>query len=155
MHASITRFSCLLALVLGLAAARAETAALARKIVVPEFTVEQATPVEVFQRLRDLAKEFDPARQGVNFVFRMTPEGHAIMRQPLVTMELRNIPLDKLVEYTCLAAGLHYRFAGEAVIIADQPLSEGEMKTRVFQVAPGVVDPPRTRPPAKPIDRRD
>lgn len=155
MHASIARFFCLASLFLGLGFARAETAALARKIVVPEFRVADATPTDVFQRLRDLAKELDPARQGLNFVFRVTPEGQAIMRQPSVTMELRNIPLDKLVEYTCLAAGLHYRFAEEAVIIADQPLAEGEMRTQVFQVAPGVVDPPRTRAPAKPIDRRD
>ena len=155
MPVPIVRYFCLLAVVLGLGVARAETAALARKIVVPEFRIADATPADVFQRLRDLARELDPARQGLNFVFRVSPEGQAIMRQPSVTMELRNIPLDKLVEYTCLAAGLHYRFAEEAVIIADQPLPEGEMRTRVFQVAPGVVDPPRTRPPAQPIDRRD
>jgi hypothetical protein len=155
MNTSIARFSCLLVLVMGLSIARAETAALARKLLVREFRAEKATPAEVFQRLRDLSKELDPAHQGLNFFLQTTPGGKDIMQQPVITIDMRNIPLDRLVGYICLSAGLHYRFAEEAVIIADQPLPAGEMRTEVFKVAPGVVDTPRTRPPAKRIDWRD
>lgn len=155
MFAPNARFVFLLALLFGWGLVRAGTATLARRIVVPEFKVEEGTPSEVFQRIRELARAHDPARQGLNVVFRLTPGGQAILREPGLTMELRDIPLDKLVEYICMASGLHYRFAEEALIVADRPLPEGAMRTRVFKVAPGVVDTPRSRPRPEGIGQRD
>lgn len=155
MPAPAIRFAALLVLVLGLGVTRAGTREQARRIVVPEFKVEEATPATVFQRIRTLAKELDPENQGVNLVFQMTPAGKAAMQEPGINMELRNVSVEKLVEYACLAAGLHCRFDEQAVIVADQLLPADAMRTRVFNVAPGVVDPERTRPKAKKIEWRD
>lgn len=145
----------LLALVSGLVLAQTGTRQLARQLVVAEFKVEEATPAAAFEQMRTLSKTLDPAKQGLNFVFQMTAAGKNLLQQPGITLDLTNISIEKLVEYTCMAGGLHYRFDDRAVVIADRPLPESAMQTRVFNVAPGVVDPERTRPKAKKIDWKD
>lgn len=154
MHSQSTRPACLLLLILGLSVAQAGMRQVARSIVVPEFKAEEATPAAVFEQVRTLSKTLDPGKQGVNFIFQMTAAGKNVLQQPGVTMDLSNISVEKLIEYVCLASGLHYRFDDNAIIIADQALPESGMRTRVFNVAPGVVDPERTRPKAKSIDWR-
>jgi len=154
MRPQSVRTAYLLFLILGLSVAQAGMRQVARGIVVPEFKAEEATPAAVFEQVRTLSKTLDPDKQGVNFVFQMTADGKNVLQQPGITMQLSNISVEKLVEYACLAAGLHYRFDENAIIIADRALPENGMSTRVFNVAPGVVDPERTRPKAKSIDWR-
>ncbi len=145
----------LLALVAGQVLGQSGTRQLARQLVVPEFKMAEATPAAAFEQMRALSKTLDPAKQGLNFVFQMTPAGKDLLQQPGITMDLTNISIEKLVEYTCMAGSLHYRFDDRAIVIADRPLPDSAMQTRVFNVAPGVVDPERTRPKAKKIDWKD
>jgi hypothetical protein len=124
----------------------------ARRIMIPEFNVEDASPNSVFKRIRVLSKTYSPDHKALNFVYRCTPAGKKVLVQPSVSMQLSNISAEKLIEYVCMATGLKCRFDEKAVIVGDQALPKAPMETRVFQVAPGVVDPPRTRPRAKRID---
>jgi hypothetical protein len=144
----------LLALVLG-GACLAGTRDQARRIIIPEFNAEDASPDSVFKQVRALSKTYSPDKKPLNFIYRFTPAGKQVLTQPSVTMELSNISAEKLIEYVCMATGLRCRFDDKAVIIGDRALPKAPMETRVYRVAPGVVDPPRTRPHAKPIDRND
>jgi hypothetical protein len=127
-------------------------AAKAAGIIIPRLVVDEAPLREVFTLLRRQSREYDPEHAGVNFVFRFSPAGRRIFRDRALTLDLNRMSLADVIRYTCMAGGLKYRFEDHAVIIFDVGAASGEMVTRAYNVAPGVLDSRRTRKHPKKID---
>lgn len=136
----------------GVPASSAGTRERARAIVVPTFKLEEATPAEAIKEIRRLALKHDPTRQGLGFAFQFTPAGKARLTRPSVDLHLRNITLDQVIKYVCLASGLHHRFDANAVVISDRPFPAAKMQTRAFHMSPDAAVPRHTRPKPKKID---
>jgi Flp pilus assembly secretin CpaC/tetratricopeptide (TPR) repeat protein len=62
-----------------------------------------------------------------------------------ITMNMDNIELGEAIKYICLGAGLYWRVESNAVVISDQPISEGEMRTEFYPVKAGFFQTQRTR----------
>ena len=124
----------------------------ARSILIPAMKMDEGTPAEAIRLLRELAVAHDPAKEGLGFVLQISPAGKALMDRPTVSFDLSRITLDQAIRYVCMAAGLHYRFDQNAVILSDVPLPRGAFETRVYDLAPGVLKPRPTRPKPKKID---
>ena len=81
--------------------------------------------------LRAKSREFDPAKQGINFILKSD-----VPIKAEITLCLRDTPLNEAVRYVAELSGLQVKFEDFAVVLS--PLSacgEGaEMFTRVYQV---------------------
>jgi hypothetical protein len=65
---------------------------------------------------------------------------------------MKRMHLADVIRYTCMASGLKYLFEDNAVIIYDSRRAPGGMKTRAYNVAPGVFNSRRTRKHPQKID---
>ncbi len=124
----------------------------AAKILIRAIDVEDTSPREVFEFLKEQSKAADPEGKGLNMLFRLTPAGRRIFEEGSVTLKLNNIPLSAVVQYLCQATGLLYSYDENTLMVYDSKTAQ-PMQTRVYHLGVGVVDSPRTRPKAKPIDK--
>jgi hypothetical protein len=128
----------------------------AKTILVPEFKVEDVTLAKALVRIREVAKQYSTDEKGLNFAYQFTPAGKKYLQTSGFSMEFDNVSVERLVEYFCKSTGLKCRFDEQVIVIGDHiRTSGGALETRVFRVAPGVVDTPRTRPKAEKIDWDD
>jgi hypothetical protein len=89
-------------------------------ILVSEINVRDADVRVVVKYLRDESGRLSPDKTPVNFVWLIPAEE----KLPLVSMQLRKIPLSDAIRYMLTAAGLTYRVEPHAVVIyrdAPQP----------------------------------
>lgn len=82
------------------------------KIIIKKLDVEDAKIKDVFELIRQKSREADPEGKGVNFVFQDIPDSGT------VTVNLLDIPLNKLIEYVCISANLKFKIDTHAVIIS-------------------------------------
>lgn len=141
----------LLALCAGLAVA-GTVESRAAKIIVRAIDVEDTSPREVFEFLKEQSVAADPEGKGLNMLFRFTPAGQKIFDEGSVTLKLNDVPLNAVVRYVCLATGLLYSYDGNALMVFDSKAPQ-PMETRVYRVGVGVVDSPRTRQKARSLDK--
>lgn len=152
-----TRLRNALALLLGLCAGLAGAATVegrASQIRIRSIDVEEASPREVFEFLREQSKAADPEGKGLNFIYRFTPAGRKIFDGGAVTVKLNDVPLSAVVHDVCLATGLLYSYDENALLVFDAATPQQQpMVTKVYRVGAGVVDSPRTRPKARSLER--
>jgi hypothetical protein len=125
----------------------------AARILIRTIDVEDTSPREVFEFLKEQAKAADPEGKGQNMLFRFTPAGQRIFEESTVTLKLNNVPLNAVVRYVCLASGLLYSYDENALMVFDSKAAQPRMETRVYHMGAGVVDSPRTRQKAKSLDK--
>jgi len=130
-----------------------------QEIVIPKIEFEEATLKEVIAFLRQQACELDPDGIGVNLFVKLAPKSQAAggrqPQAPTFTMNMQKVTLGEAIRYVCLAGGLNFRVESDAVVIADNSLPLTPMESRVYRVAPGVLDTPRTRSAPKDFKRND
>ena len=124
----------------------------AAKILIRTVDVEDASPREVFEFLKEQSKTADPEEKGLNMLFRFTPAGLKIFNEGTVTLKLNNVPLNAVVRYLCLATGLLHSYDENALMVFDSKTA-APLETRIYRLGVGVVDSPRTRPKAPSSDR--
>ena len=122
-----------------------------RAIVIPKVELTDVPVAEVIKFLRRASKRFDPDRRGINLFVRLNPAHAAAIKQSQVTLSFVNLPLEEVIRYFCMAAGLHYRVEEKAVVIADRSIALDRMQTRFYRLQPGVVDAARTRAHPEPL----
>lgn len=113
-----------------------------KKIVIPQAAFEGATLEQAvdFIRLRSQqldAGEANPAKRGVNFVIRK-PQAGADGKAPrpygLITLNLKNVPLDKLIRECALQSGTRSKVDEYAINFV--PADEPEIRPAVAPPAP-------------------
>jgi hypothetical protein len=124
----------------------------ADKIMIRALDVEDTSPREVFEFLKEQAKVADPEGKGINMLFRFTPKGQRIFDEGTITLKLNDVPLSAVVRYVCLATGLLYSYDANALMVFDSKTAQ-PMETRIYHLGVGVVDSPRTRQKAKSLDK--
>jgi len=121
-------------------------------LIIPKIDVDEITIQDFVDLLRDETRKQDPDHTGVNFFLRFDPNREQEIKQRQVTLSFTNLPVEEIVRYLCLATGLKYRIEASAVVIADDSVALDKMETRIYLLAPGVLDAKRTRKKVKSIE---
>jgi len=126
-------------------AARAATLeSRAAKIMVRAIDVEEVSPKEVFEFLREQSKAADPEGKGINMLFRFGPAGLKAFTEGTVTLKMNNVPLSELVRYVCIASGLLYNYDAYTLMVYDASTPQS-METKIYRLNAGVLEGKRTR----------
>ena len=141
----------------GLRAGRVERKAAAIRFA--RFKVEDASPHEVFDLLRQQARKRDPRGVGINIVYRLSPWGKRIFETPSVNLALTNVTFAEIVDCLHVMTGLKYRYNRYCLMIFDARSGSDRMVTKIYDLNAGVLDSTRTRDEADDIgdddDNRD
>jgi len=116
--------------------------------------MEDATPKEIFDYLREQAKERDPEGIGINVIYRLSPRGKQFFEQATLTLTLKNVSFAEVVDCVRLMTGLQVRYARYGLMISDAGAAGRTMQTKIYHLKAGVLDTTHTRDEPDPIDGR-
>ncbi|MFC5051896.1 Amuc_1098 family type IV pilus outer membrane protein [Rubritalea spongiae] len=116
-----------------------------RQIMIPVVDFQNASIREVYDVIREWSREFDhqamsAEQKGVNFVLNLGDQDSETYQQisnKLVTLNVRNVPLEKVLDYVSHATGTQWMMDDHAVIITPLGSADGEIRRRTFRVPPG------------------
>jgi hypothetical protein len=126
----------------GLHAASVESRA--AKIMIRAVDVEDVSPRDVFDFLREQSRLADPEGKGINMLFRFSPAGLKTFTQGTITLKMNHVPLSEIVRYVCIATGLLYSYDRYTLMVFDQAAPQS-METKVYHLKAGVLESRRTR----------
>ena len=111
-----------------------------KTIIVPAVSLNGARIDDVLEfltaRSRDLdTLEPDPSKKGVNFILNLG-DGVASPTTRPVTLELRGVPLERVLQYATEQAGLKYKIDAFAVSVIPLTADAGSLITEKFRVPP-------------------
>lgn len=105
-------------------------------IILPRVSFTDMPLSKVVETLSELSTDYDGAKQGVNMMF-MAPAAGAPM--PTVSVTLRGLSLDKILDYVTRQAGYQYELTDEAVIVKPEDGAGTGLETRFFPISRAVV----------------
>lgn len=106
-------------------------------VILPQINLQEATLSEAVDYLRVQTQLLDPRdlseeAKGVSFVL----NGSAEMRNQVVNLNLRNVPLSAALDFLTNTTRTSYKVSDFAVEIFDRGADDGEFSTRSFTVPP-------------------
>lgn len=115
-----------------------------RRIIVPIVDLQDLSIQEALDMARIWSKEYDtealdPERRGVNFVLNIGDESSEWakqIREKRVNLNVRNMPLDKVLDLICQATSTQWRHDQHAVIVTPSGAADTAIYRRTFRVPP-------------------
>lgn len=105
-----------------------------KQITIPKLHVVEVPLSRVVEMLSELAVEQNTSREGVNIVL-VDPD----QLDPKITITLRNIGLDKVLEWVTKSVGFFYDLEDGMVVIRSPKGDESNLKTEFFPVSRATV----------------
>ena len=114
------------------------------EIRIPELTFNERPIRSAVEELQRLSEQYDPQKQGLNFVLRLPPPGPgADPEAATVSLELRDISLQTALKYLCeqIRGGEELRAEVENTAVFLLPATEtgGELETRSYNLPPSLI----------------
>jgi general secretion pathway protein D len=117
------------------------------RIIIPKFSLDQATFSEALDLLRIKASEndtleLDPARKGVNITANLgSPDSPAAarMKEVRIDLQLTQVPLAQILKYITDISQTTYQTDDFAVTISAAGISSKELVTRNYRVPPDFI----------------
>jgi general secretion pathway protein D len=117
------------------------------RIIIPKFSLEQASLTEALDFLRIKASEndtleLDPARKGLNVTVNLgAPDSPDAIRikNTRIDLQLSQVPLTQVLNYITEITQTTYRTDDFSVIISAQGASSNELVTRSYRVPPDFI----------------
>ncbi len=110
-------------------------AAVLRDVVFPKVGFEDASLDDVVQYLNAKTREVSGGKSNVNFVLRLGDT--TADKLPRVTLDLREIPLEQLLNYIAEQTGTKWKRTGSVVVISTKALASEKLEVRSYNVPPG------------------
>lgn len=115
-----------------------------RRTVIPVVDIQDMRIEEVYELIRAWAREydvseFDDSKKGMNFVLRIGSEDSAwgnTIRNKRVNLQLRNVPLEQVLDYVSKATGTQWRLTDHAVLVTPSGSVDDQIYSRSFRVPP-------------------
>ncbi len=95
-------------------------------IILPELSFSDAPIGDILDYLTARSQEISKGETVVNFIYKGTPEQRS---GTLVTLSLRNIPLNAAIKYVADLSRSHVRYEPHAVIVDPNPPAEADPAT--------------------------
>ncbi len=105
-----------------------------KQITIPKLHVVEAPLNRVVEMLGELAAEYAPEQEGVNIVL-VDPE----QLDPKVTITLRGLTLDKILEWVTKSVGFMYDLEEGMVVIRSPRGNEANLQTEFFPISRATV----------------
>ena len=114
------------------------------EIRIPELTFNERPIRSAVEELQRLSEQYDPQKQGLNFVLRLPPPGTGTdPESATVSLELRDISLQTALKYLCeqVRGGEKLRAEVEDSAVFLLPATEtgGELETRSYNLPPSLI----------------
>lgn len=114
------------------------------EIRIPELTFNERPIRAAVEELQRLSEQFDPEKEGLNFVLRLPPgESGSDPEAATVSLELRDISLQTALKYLCeqVRGGEKLRAEVEdnAVFLLPATETGGELETRSYNLPPSLI----------------
>lgn len=117
------------------------------RIIIPQFTLDQASLTEALDFLRIKASEndtleLDPARKGLNITVNLgAPDSPDAVRikNTRIDLQLSQVPLAQVLKYITDITQTSYRTDDFSVVISAQGASSTELVTRSYRVPPDFI----------------
>jgi general secretion pathway protein D len=114
------------------------------EIRIPELTFNERPIRSAVEELQRLSEQYDPEKQGLNFVLRLPPPGAGTdPESATVSLELRDISLQTALKYLCeqVRGGEKLRAEVEDSAVFLLPATEtgGELETRSYNLPPSLI----------------
>ncbi|HSJ05040.1 MAG TPA: Amuc_1098 family type IV pilus outer membrane protein [Verrucomicrobium sp.] len=103
-----------------------------RTIIVPMVDLQGASLEEVIEFLRIRSRELDPAKKGVGFVVKASPEA----RSKPVSMSMASVPLEEILRYATEMTGSVYRVDEFAVTVTSRAEKSETLIAKQYRVPP-------------------
>jgi beta-lactamase regulating signal transducer with metallopeptidase domain len=107
-------------------------------IVIPKVDFVDEDISEVLNYLQDQSKVLDPLKQGVNFVFKDKPstidKDHSWQEERTLTLNLRNLPLKKILDFMQTLCSYKYKVEKECVYVFPNIEAGEVMLVRTFLI---------------------
>lgn len=115
-----------------------------RQIIIPVVDFQDSSITEVYEIIRVWSKEYDQfsineESKGVNFVLNLGSEDSEWgkkVRAKRVNLNLRGVPLNKVMDFVSEATGTQWRFGEHAVVISPRGAADSTIQRRSFRVPP-------------------
>lgn len=104
-----------------------------KRIHIPQISLRDAPLSKAIETLSDLSLTFDPEQKGINMVT-FDPE----QKNPQVTITMRNVSLDRVLEFVTKTAGFSYTISNGIVEVRPD-VGSSEVETEIFPVNPTAV----------------
>jgi general secretion pathway protein D len=114
-----------------------------RQIIVPVVDFQNVSIREAYDVIRDWSRQFDTqtiddTKKGLNFVLNL---GDADVAQSIssksITLNVRNVPLDRVLDYVSQATGTQWMLGDHAVVVTPSGTADTAIFRRSFRVPPG------------------
>jgi general secretion pathway protein D len=114
------------------------------KIRIPELTFNERPIRAAVEELQRLSEQYDPEKEGLNFVLRLPPPGEGTdPESATVSLELRDISLQTALKYLCeqIRGGEKLRAEVEdnAVFLLPATETGGELEIRSYNLPPSLI----------------
>ncbi|MFZ4764237.1 MAG: Amuc_1098 family type IV pilus outer membrane protein [Roseimicrobium sp.] len=120
-----------------------------RSIVLPIVDFQNVSLQEAVEFLRIRSRDLDPAKKGVDFVLRVSPEVGA---QPL-NLNMFAVPMEEVLRYLTEMSGTVYRVEEFAVTISSRVEASTVLTTRSYRVPPDFLqNAPASAAPSTPAN---
>lgn len=106
-------------------------------IILPRVSFTDMPLPKVIETLSEISTDYDPSKQGVNMLFIAPPAGTPT---PKISVTLRGLSLEKVLDFVTRQANYQYELTNDAVVV--KPDSEGTnvgLETRFFPISRAVV----------------
>ncbi|MFD2158717.1 Amuc_1098 family type IV pilus outer membrane protein [Rubritalea tangerina] len=115
-----------------------------KQIVVPIVDLQDVGIEEAYDLVRVWAREYDQStvdsnEKGANFVLNIGDKDSdwgKMIRSKRINLNLRSVPLDKVLDFISNATGTQWRFSDHAVIVTPSGAADGSIHRRTFRVPP-------------------
>ena len=101
-----------------------------KQIVLPRVNFTGVALSRVIDTLSALSAEYDPAKSGVNIVL-IDPEG----TDPTVNITLRNLSLDRIMDFIVESVGYEYDLQSDAVVVRQGSGGDTRLETEFFPIS--------------------
>ncbi|MGJ8673678.1 Amuc_1098 family type IV pilus outer membrane protein [Rubritalea sp.] len=116
-----------------------------RQIVIPVVDFQDASIQEAYDVIREWSREFDQLtldqeKKGLNFVLNLgatDSDSYREITDKRINLNLRNVPLEEVLDYVNQATGTQWMVDDHAVLITPYGTADSEIRRRTFRVPPG------------------
>lgn len=105
-------------------------------IVFPRVSFTDMPLSKVVETLSELSTDYDPNKQGVNMLFIAPPAGTPT---PNISLTLRGLSLEKVLDYVTQQANYQYELTDQAVVVKPNEGGNIGLETRFFPISRAVV----------------
>lgn len=116
-----------------------------KQIVIPVVDFQESSIFEAYDVIREWARQYDvqtlsEAEKGLNFVLNLggsDSETYQKIASKVITLNVRNVPLERVLEYVSQATATQWTLGDHAVVVTPSGTADTEIRRRTFRVPPG------------------